>query len=566
MNRKKTIQECYTEALSSFNSNRHNDVINLMTGIDDVDCLNLLAASQQFTGLNTEAEESYTKAIALDGDFIEGYCNLATLQIKQGKYAIAEQTCLNGIARKPNSHAIYNILGMALSNQGKADQAIEAYRHSITLRPDYPDVRNNLSILYRANKQWDAAIEECLNAIRLDPSNPIYIYNMADILTELNRPEQALNAIIKGLNRLPENPMLLFKHGVLLANQGRYQAAAASYMKAISVNPNHADSHYNLGILLAKAGNLRQAWREMEWRFHSNFSRRSSLNIDFGLPIPPQWRGEPLDGKSILILPEQGHGDFIQFSRYLENLKKLGAMRVTLACRRPMLRLFENHPGVDEVIPVSAIDDTHDYSCWIMRLPIFFNTNRIQDIPRNIPYIAPDESLINTWSEGISPDPYLKVGICWRGSHKHGNDKHRSIPDASMLAPLINTPGSHFYSLQVGMTKDDAHWLETMPTITDLGQKISDFADTAAIIAQLDLVITVDTAVAHLAGALGKPVWVLLPSHQVDWRWLQDRSDSPWYPEKMRLFRKKPGESWTTLLEEIQIELTRQKTPHGFPS
>jgi hypothetical protein len=267
----------------------------------------------------------------------------------------------------------------------------------------------------------------------------------------------------------------------------------------------------------------------------------------------PRWQGESLVGKSLLVWMEQGFGDEIQFCRYLPLLKAQGAAHITLVCHPPLKTLLETLAGVDAVL---AVDDEaselrpHDYWSLLLSLPYQFRTD-LGSIPAAIPYLAVPAAAGQRWAGRLADAP-INVGIVWQGNPRHLSDHERSLPSLATLAPLWDIPGIRFVSLQKG--RDEA---ATSPgqAIVALGPMLQDFAETAAVIAQLDLLISVDTAVVHLAGALGKPSWVLLPAYKTDWRWLRHRPDSPWYPGVMRLFRQRQRGDWGLAVLELRDAL-----------
>ncbi len=296
------------------------------------------------------------------------------------------------------------------------------------------------------------------------------------------------------------------------------------------------------------------------------FEARRDPRSPEALPAPalpfPEWTGEPLDGKSLLVWFEQGFGDEIQTARYVPWLKDRGAARVSLVCKPQLAQLFATLPGVDAVIPASghAQIDPHDY--WVPPFSIPYRAGaRLETIPAEIPYLAATLDRRVRWDRALPPGD-LRIGLAWRGSAALKNDANRSLAGLSTLAPLWSVPGAVFVSLQKGSGEEEADKAPPGQPIIPLGAGIADFADTAAIIDQLDLVISVDTAVAHLAGALGKPCWVLLPRIGTDWRWLRDRDDSPWYPT-LRLFRQGEGETWDAVIVRVAEALALYAAGRG---
>jgi len=310
--------------------------------------------------------------------------------------------------------------------------------------------------------------------------------------------------------------------------------------------------------MLLLQGRYDEGWREYEARYSSDLPEPDRFPYPDRAPFPP-WRGEPLAGKSLLIWPEQGYGDEIQFCRYLPLLKRQGAARITLVCKPPLKALMETVEGADAVLSSDDVAEAvapHDYWTYPLSIPLHCKTT-VETIPARLPYLrAPREHAVR-WSSRLPSDGF-RVGLVWKGSDIHKSDSYRSLPDLATLAPLWTVPGVRFISLQKGRGEDEALHPPAGQALLHLGAGIADFADTAAIMKQLDLVISIDTAAAHLAGALAKPCWVLLPAYRCDWRWLQAREDSPWYPGVMRLFRQAPGGDWSGVVQEIKRALMKE--------
>jgi len=345
--------------------------------------------------------------------------------------------------------------------------------------------------------------------------------------------------------------------GVALKELGQFDGAVASFRRALEINPGLVESHLNLGSLFLSQGRYTEGWLEYEARYDPGYSGRQSIppNLTF-----PRWQGEPLTGKSIVVWPEQGFGDEIQFARYFPMLKAQNVSRLTLVCKPPLKSLLENVDGVDAAVSFSEVASLpyHDYWAFPMSLPQHFSTT-VETIPAKLPYLNTSPERLNRWRDRL-PTGGLKVGLVWKGNA--APNPHRSLPGLSTLASLWSIPGVTFVSLQKGPGEDEAAAPPAGQPILHLGSDILDFADTAAIVAQLDLVICIDTAIAHLVGALNKPCWVLLPAIGVDWRWLQERTDSPWYPGAMRLFRQSKSGDWSATIGEVTQALTTWVNGH----
>jgi hypothetical protein len=428
---------------------------------------------------------------------------------------------LRVIQNAPDCAEAYGNLGFLLAKRGKSEAAEVCYRRSIALNPALPESHLNLGVLLASQKLFNAARVAYLQAIALEPHSPIVWSNLG-----------VLNACLK--------------------LEGE---AEQCYRTALSLDDCYAAARFNLSYLLLRQGRFEEGWFCLESRNYL-----TPLSADMTCP---RWQGEALSGKSILISHEAGQGDVIQFSRYAMVLKAKGAASVTLICHPALKILFEEGlEGVDRIVSLDEVVDTASQDFWtpLFSIPHYCKT-RLDSIPASIPYLRLQPERIKKWAQLI-PDKGLRVGLVWKGNPKFENDADRSLASLEVLAPLWKVDETHFISLQKGAGEEEAmHPPGGLPLI-NLGSQLTDFVDTAAIIAGLDLVICVDTAVAHLTGALGKPCWVLLPDFKTDWRWLTDRIDSPWYPGVMRLFRQSPAGNWTTVVTEVAAALENLASGH----
>ena len=404
--------------------------------------------------------------------------------------------------------AIVN-LAYALDQDGRQDEAEPCYLRAIALAPDQLQARLNYGVMLTGQRRFDEA-------------ERLYRAAMADF---------------------PAASSVLSNYGVMLACAGRETDAERCQREAIALDPDYRKASFNLSYLLLRQGRWEEGWRRLEARDWAEVLQ-PHLNL-------PRWQGEPLAGKAILVGIEAGHGDMIQFGRYCEQLKQAGAARVGVLCHPGLVALFGGLRGADEAI---GLDQplASGWDCWVpaLSLPFFFRTT-VDTVPAALPYIAPDPDLVARLAPLVAAAPgELKVGLVWKGSAGFENDGERSLPSLATLAPLSHVPGVRFFSLQKGAGEDEASDSGTFP-LADLSSAIHDFAYTAALIEGLDLVISVDTAVAHLAGALGKPCWLLLPAYLADWRWLTGRADTPWYPEVMRLFRQRSIGGWDEVVADV---------------
>jgi hypothetical protein len=392
----------------------------------------------------------------------------------------------------------------------------------------------------------EEAIAAGTAAIDLRPGRLLEAYyNMGTAYYEMRRYEQAAKALSQAVALQPNDVKSLTNLGNALTCLGKLPEAIAAYSAAVTADPLAPDPHWNLALTCLLAGDFELGWVEHEWRFACDSLNHSQLFSQ------PQWRGEPLEGKTILLHLEQGFGDSIQFARYAPLVVAAGG-EVILQTQSELVRLFKSIPGVSQVIALGEPLPRFQLHCPLMSLPLAFKT-LVDTVPSNVPYLWPPSGACRSLPER-PPDAArrLRVGLVWAGRPTHKNDRQRSLKLAQLL-PLADLPGIEFFSLQKGTESCQLLPLAEQWKILDSTHELNDFADTAALISQLDLVISVDTALAHLTGALGKPVWVLLP-FAPDWRWMLGRADSPWYPT-MRLFRQPALDDWASAIEELRQAL-----------
>jgi Tfp pilus assembly protein PilF len=448
--------------------------------------------------------------------------------------------------------------GHALEAEGRLDEAMQRYLNAIRLAPNPARAHLNHGNVLLLKGDLKGALDAFRAAIKHKPDYAGAYYNMGNALLGNGQFDEAVASYRRALEIDPDYAEVHCALGVALKELGQLDGAAASFQKALEINPDLVEAHLNLGSLLLSQGRYVEAWPEYEARYDPSYSGRQSIppNLPF-----PQWQGEPLAGKSIVVWPEQGFGDEIQFARYFPMLKALNVSHLTLVCKPPLKALLEKVEGVDVMVPLSEAASLpfHDYWTFPMSLPQRFSTT-VETIPARLPYLSAPPERLNRWRNRL-PTGGLKVGLVWKGNT--APNPQRSLPGLSTLAILWSVPGVTFISLQKGPGEDEAATPPTGQPILHLGSDILDFADTAAIVAQLDLVICIDTAIAHLVGALNKPCWVLLPAIGIDWRWLHERTDSPWYPGVMRLFRQIKSDDWSATIGEVAQALKTWVDEHG---
>ncbi|MGD0958242.1 MAG: tetratricopeptide repeat protein [Methylomonas sp.] len=423
----------------------------------------------------------------------------------------------------------YNVAGICAVQLRLMKKAEFFFREVVSLNPDLAEAHNNLGNALKELKRFDEAKECYLKALSLNSCAEKSYHNL----------------------------------GLILKEQRRYDEAEHYYRQALLIKPDYAEAELGMSELLLTRGKFEEGWKLHEARY-KRYGAASIKNTRAPIHLPfPQWQGQALTGKSILLWKEQGHGDEIQFCRYTSELKKLGAKRITLVCKEPLRKLFMSLDNVDLVTAEDEVDKipAHDFWTLLLSLPLFCET-RLNNIPADLPYLYASATQVEHWKTRI-PATGFRIGLVWKGASGHKNDANRSIPSLKHLAPLWSIPGAVFISLQKENGEEEALSPPAGQSLIVLGTDINDFSDTAAIITLLDLVISVDTAIAHLAGALNKPCWVLLPAVGTDWRWLHDRKDSPWYPKIMRLFKQEAVDDWESVVGKAAHELERMLQTYG---
>ena len=463
-------------------------------------------------GRRDDALRSYAAAIAANAQFAPAYCNLAALLIELERYDTAIRALDVALRLAPDMAEAYGNLGQAYRRSGRLREGIAATWYAIELRPDR-DAYLSLSVAAYEIDACDIALEANRRALEIDARCALAHCNSA----------------------------------TLHLDSGRYSEAIQSGEAAIALRPNYAEAHVNLALALLACADFARGWDEYVWvwRLPSTGLKMTQLR---GATL---WNGESFAGRALVITHDQGFGDAIQMARFFPQVKARGG-RVVLETAPELVPLFKGLPGVDEVRSnddSAASADAIDLYVPILGLPRAFRTD-LSSIPAPVPYVAASADRIAHWRPRLATTERLRVGIVWAGNPGHSNDRHRSVR-LEDFAPLSSIDGIAWFGLQKG--RDDNRTSCDGLTLEPLGPDIADFADTAAILTHLDLVIAVDTAIVHLAGAMGKPVWTLLPFAS-DWRWMTERVDSPWYPT-MRLFRQPRAGDWAAVFADVAREL-----------
>ncbi len=472
-------------------------------------------------------------------------------QYAAGNLQEAELGCRQVLSVDPDNPDAIHFLGVIAYKVGRLDIAKEYINRAIKLAPENAACYNNMGNVSQSEKDFEGAVHWYTQTIQRDPGNQKAYNNLGVALTRLGRLEEsALNF----KTALKIDPNYVDAHnnlGETWRYLGEYDKALESTNKALSLSREYPMARWNRSFLYLLTGDFKKGWPEYEWRW-----RKPNVPVR-KFETGSAWDGSALNGKTVFVYEEQGMGDTLQFIRYLPLIKEAGG-KVILEVLPPLLRLVLSFEGFDRLwAGIRNVDtrptDRFDYHVPIMSLPGIFNTD-IHSVPASVPYLHADPQLARVWARRMEDQGGFRIGIVWAGHPDHNNDYNRSV-HLSRFAPLKKIEGISLYSLQ--KDKYD-RWTDMDPSDLfkkDLGDDIIDFADTAAIMENLDLVISVDTSVVHLAGAMGKPIWTLLP-FSPDWRWMLDRDDTPWYPT-MKLFRQPGQGEWEPVFNRVKLELEK---------
>ncbi|MGZ5871532.1 MAG: tetratricopeptide repeat protein [Bradyrhizobium sp.] len=437
-------------------------------------------------------------------------------------------------------------LGLALHATGRFEEAISNYRNALLLAPSHPEILYNLGNAFLETDRIDEALANYDDVLAKNPSHVGALVNRGNALLRLNRPVDAMSSYDKALAAMPGHPQILTNRGHALRRLDRPLEALAGFEAALVKGAEFPEAHFEAAMTRLTLGDFESGWRAYEWRWKTNSfaSRRRQLRA-------PLWLGDaPVSGKTILLHAEQGFGDTIQFIRYAPLLAGRGA-KVVCEVQPELHSLVSQFEDIDVVAEGEPLPP-FDLHCPLLSLPLAFAT-RVETIPASVPYLAAPVERLAHWRDRL-PEGLPRAGFVWSGSPSHKNDSNRSIPLAR-LAALFEDPPVHCLSLQSELRDAESETLRGLPSLVHLGGELRDFADTAAVISLLDVVISVDTAVAHLAGALGKPVMILLP-FAADFRWMRNRDDTPWYPTA-KLLRQPAFGDWDSVIARLGDELRR---------
>lgn len=538
------------------------------------------------------AERYYRKILSTLPTHFEALWRYGSLKFQQGRCDIAVEMLEQAAGHNGNEPSVWSNLALALSNVGRSTDARAAHERAFALAPDRADVLNNFGTWLTDNGDLEEAVRLLQLAIRRNPNNSDYYANLGSAMSKAGRFPDALRyymsalALNPGASRgwfglgnvymsihdmeiaiacyrrvleiSPEHCQAQLNLGAALANLGRFDEADEQYKSVLSRFPENVKAHYNISHNRLRRGDFSGGWVEYDENRHRAMDR-SGLFYYSG--NAKRWSGESIANKRLLLVGEQGLGDQIQFIRYAKLLSDAGAV-VDTCCDKPLQNIFERVDGAERVFS-SPPPNGHDFWTPMLSVPRFLNKTA-NHIPCDIPYINASSESSEKWAAHFTDTSKseLKIGIAWAGNRQFKNDIHRSIR-LKTLIPLVNAVQATWVAVQKDWHDEDVAVALNDFKMFDPSQRLQNFDDTAGLVEHLDLVISVDTSVAHLAGAMGKPIWIMLPVNS-DWRWQLNRTDSPWYPTA-RLFRQTTLGQWDNVIDEIVGELKSIKIGQSIP-
>jgi tetratricopeptide (TPR) repeat protein len=494
-----------------------------------------------------EALASYDRALAVQPDHAKTHRSRGATLHDLKQYREALKSYDRALASRPDDAEALVNRGATLHELKQSAEALNSYDRALAIEPNHVEALTNRGVALHDLGRYGEALASHERALAVQPDHAAALSNRGVTLHRLGRLVEALASYDRALVLQPDYADALVNRGVTLHGLKRFDEALANYDRAIALRPDHADAHFFGSLSRLLTGDFGRGWVEYEWRRKGASTGPSRRD----LPQPLWLGGNEVADKTILLHSEQGFGDTIQFCRYAPLVAACGA-RVILEVEEPLVGLLVGLAGTARVIAKGNALPDFDVQCSLLSLPLAFST-QLETIPSAVSYLrAPDQALPK-WGARLPAKPRPRIGIAWAGNAKHVRDRERSI-DLGNLLPLFDVDAT-FVSLQKEVRAADTATLKNSADIIHFGQELAGFSDTAALISHLDLVVSVDTAIAHLAGALGKPVWILL-THVPDWRWLLDRDDSPWYPTA-RMFRQSETREWDSVIVRVRDELLK---------
>jgi tetratricopeptide (TPR) repeat protein len=490
-------------------------------------------------GEQADALAALEQALVVDPANPDAHNNLGNAALELGDQEGALAHYRAAVEASPDHVKAYYNLGNACVATGRTTEAIEHFQRALTLDPEHAGAHNNLGNALRAEGRIDEALRSYATAIALRPNDVGSRNNLAHALLSLHRPHDALAVIDDALARDPNNPGTINNLGGALLALDRLEEAAETFGRVAETADEYPQAQFGRGLALLGLGRFAEGWAAYEARWRDPRFREGKAD-----PPVPRWQGEPLNGRRILLHAEQGLGDTIQFSRYAPMVAARGGDVVLQV--QPSLKVLLTSLAPMVLADTDAAPDV-DLHCPLLSLPMVFGTDSTT-IPSSVPYLAADVARVRRFGY-LRPAPgRRRIGVAFSGSRSHTDDKIRSVPAEIFLPPLV-AAGAMVHVVQTELYKADVETIMRLDNVDAHGPDLANFADTAALLSLMDLVISVDTSIAHLAGAMGLPTWVLL-QHASDFRWLRNRTDSPWYPT-MRLFRQKTAGDWVSVMREI---------------
>jgi tetratricopeptide (TPR) repeat protein len=510
-----------------------------------------LAQLCEADGRPVEAIGCFRQALEIEPRQPEGHFQLGTILSQQGQFAEAEAAYRRCLQFQPDHVAALVNLGFVLGELERHDEAKTCYEQALRHRPDLAEAHHNLGNLLRERGQLEQALAHYDEALRLKPEYAKAYINRGVALVGGGRIDEAIANLERGVQLKPDFADAHTSLGAALSVQQRFDEALAHYDRALELNPQHAEAAWNRSLIWLLRGDYERGWPAYEWRWRC---KRTT-------PLPaypqPRWDSSPLEGRTILLYGEQGLGDTLHFIRYAPLVKARGG-RVIVQCQNALLRLLSRTPGIDGLVGWGATPPPFDVWVPLMSLPALFHTT-LETIPADVPYVFPDPELVLHWRRELAPVRGFRVGIAWQGSPRHAWDRHRSVA-LEQFEPLAHVEGVRLISLQKGPGSDQLRTLGGRFPVLDLGEQLDEasgpFLDTAAVLANLDLVVCIDSVLGHLAGAMGVPAWLAL-TYTPDWRWLLGQADNRWYPT-LRLFRQERHGDWAGVFRHIAAELAKE--------
>ncbi len=521
---------CYNEALEQQpkSAGIHNNRATLLKNLGRFD----------------EALGGYNQAIKFQPNVASFYYQRGNVLMELHRFEDAVVSYDNAIKLEPEDAKAYTKRAMALNRLDRHAEALASADMALSLQPNHAETLNHRGLALRGLFRYEEALDSFNQAVALQPNAFEAIANRGNILMAVGQFRAAVADYNKALTLRPEAAEAFSNRALAKTGLHDFDGAFADYKRAMELRPDYDYILSTQGLIHLLRGNFEEGWKLFEWRWKIPTTARNKRPA-----YAPLWLGDkPIAGKTIIVQPEQGYGDFIQFCRYVPMLEAMGA-KVILDTFPSLVPLMKSLSPTVRIL-TKALIPSHDYYCPIMSLPLAFKTT-LATVPNHVPYLTVDAAKREEWQAKLGPKTLPRIGLVWSGSEKHLNDYIRSIPSAK-LAALLELP-AEFHCLQKEIRSQDRGLFERFSNLHAHDTELQDFSDTGALVEEMDLVISVDTSVAHLTGALAKPLWILLQSTP-DYRWMLEREDSPWYPTA-RLFRQKLDEDWGPILDTLRAEL-----------